>query len=86
MSIEADEKEISIHVVDEGSGFTPEDHKNIFGKFQKLSARPTNKETSTGLGLYIVKCIADAHGGSILAENAHNGGAHMVFSWPGIST
>lgn len=48
-----------ISVKDHGPGFSEEDLKNAFGKFKKLSARPTAGESSTGLGLYIVKLLAD---------------------------
>jgi signal transduction histidine kinase len=45
-------------VQDEGPGFTPEDLKKLYGKFEKLSAQPTGGESTTGLGLFIVKEIA----------------------------
>ena len=35
----------------------------LFGRFQRLSAKPTAGESSTGLGLSIVKRIVDLHGG-----------------------
>lgn len=46
-------------VRDEGPGFTEEDKKNLFKKFQRLSAQPTAGEASTGLGLTIVKQLCD---------------------------
>jgi signal transduction histidine kinase len=49
-----------ITVRDSGPGFLPEDIYGIFLKYKKLSARPTGGERSTGLGLYIVKQLADA--------------------------
>jgi signal transduction histidine kinase len=41
----------------------------LFGKFQKLSARPTGGESSTGLGLAIVKQLVELHGGKVWAES-----------------
>lgn len=52
-------------VQDEGPGLTEQDMKTVFGKFSKLSARPTGDESSTGLGLSIVKLIIELHGGTV---------------------
>jgi hypothetical protein len=49
-----------ITISDSGPGFMPEDKKELFFKFKKLSAKPSSGERSTGLGLYIVKQLADA--------------------------
>jgi signal transduction histidine kinase len=59
-----------ISIKDEGLGLSDEDKEKLFGKFQKLSARPTGGEASTGLGLSIVKQLAELHGGKIWAESA----------------
>jgi signal transduction histidine kinase len=62
-----------IRVKDHGAGLSPEDISRLFGRFQRLSAKPTAGESSTGLGLSIVKRIAELHGGSIAAESAGPG-------------
>ena len=61
---------ISIQVKDHGAGLSPEDLSRLFGRFQRLSAKPTAGETSTGLGLSIVKRIVDLHGGRVTVESA----------------
>ncbi len=48
-------------IKDQGPGFNEEDQKKIYGRFQRLSARPTANESSSGLGLSIVKTIMDLH-------------------------
>ena len=58
-----------IRVRDEGAGLSPEDMSRLFGRFQRLSAKPTAGENSTGLGLSIVKRIMELHGGTITAES-----------------
>ena len=49
-----------ITISDSGPGFSPEDRKEMFSKFKTLSAKPSGGERSTGIGLYIVKQLADA--------------------------
>ena len=58
-----------IRIADEGAGLSPEDLGRLFGRFQRLSAKPTAGESSTGLGLSIVKRIIDMHGGQVTAES-----------------
>jgi signal transduction histidine kinase len=62
-----------IRVVDQGAGLSPEDLGRLFGRFQRLSAKPTAGESSTGLGLSIVKRIIDMHGGEVTANSAGPG-------------
>ncbi len=52
-----------VEVHDEGPGLTDADRRRAFGRFQRLSARPTGGERSTGIGLALVKRIVDLHGG-----------------------
>jgi len=66
---------IRFSVRDQGPGFTDEDKTKIFGKFQRLSARPTAGESSTGLGLYIVNKIIQLHNGKIWLESEYGEGS-----------
>ena len=52
-----------IRVADQGPGLSPEDIGRLFGRFQRLSAKPTGGESSTGLGLSIAKRIIELHNG-----------------------
>ncbi|MGY8707092.1 DUF3369 domain-containing protein [Bradyrhizobium sp. 18BD] len=61
--------ETIVRVSDEGAGLSPEDLGRLFGRFQRLSAKPTAGESSTGLGLSIVKRIIDMHGGEVTADS-----------------
>jgi signal transduction histidine kinase len=56
---------VLIYVKDEGPGFSEDDKKHVFKKFKRLSARPTGNESSTGLGLFIVKQLVSELSGSI---------------------
>ena len=72
-----------IIVRDTGRGLSPEDLSRVFGRFQRLSAKPTAGESSTGLGLSIVKHIVDLHGGEVAAESpGPNRGAAFSISLP----
>jgi PAS domain S-box-containing protein len=73
---------VQLSVRDEGPGLTEDDKKKLFGKFQRLSARPTGGESSTGLGLAIAKSIVDLHGGRIWAESAEGGGSIFIADLP----
>lgn len=60
---------VHFYVKDEGQGMTEEDKSKLFKKFQKLSARPTAGENSTGLGLSIIKALVDKLQGEIKVES-----------------
>ncbi|MEQ8573530.1 MAG: HAMP domain-containing sensor histidine kinase, partial [Fulvivirga sp.] len=60
---------LEIQVSDSGPGFTPEDQKKMFKKYQRLSAQPTGGEQSTGLGLSIVKMFTELMGGTITFDS-----------------
>jgi signal transduction histidine kinase len=62
-------------VKDQGPGLSEEDKKKLFGKYQKLSAKPTGNEISTGLGLSIVKKFVEAMSGEIWCESELEKGA-----------
>ena len=63
---------VRVEIQDEGPGFSEADTAHIFGFFQRLSAKPTGGEHSTGIGLAIVKKIIDLHGG-VLQVNTELG-------------
>jgi signal transduction histidine kinase len=69
-------------VKDQGPGLTDDDKRKLFGRFQKLSARPTGGESSTGLGLSIVRNLIQLHGGEVLVESAPGQGSTFSFEIP----
>lgn len=68
---------IEFGVKDEGPGLTEEDRSKLFGKFKRLSAKPTGGESSTGLGLSIVKAIIELHNGKVGCDSQPGQGAYF---------
>lgn len=68
---------VEFGVRDEGPGLTDDDKSKMFGKFKKLSAKPTGGESSTGLGLSIVKAIVELHKGSVGCDSTYGQGAYF---------
>jgi signal transduction histidine kinase len=69
IAVRHDGDDAAIDVSDNGPGLSPEDMSRLFGRFQRLSAKPTAGESSTGLGLSIVKRIVELHGGQVTARS-----------------
>ncbi len=80
--LQAREQCVRLSVKDEGPGLQSSDFKEIFGKFKKLSARPTSGESSSGLGLYIVKKLVDLHKGRVWVESIYGQGATFYVELP----
>jgi signal transduction histidine kinase len=73
---------VRIEVIDEGPGLSTADKLKLFGKFARLSARPTGGEDSTGLGLAIVKTLVEAMRGRVWCESELGKGATFVVELP----
>lgn len=60
---------IRCEIRDEGPGLTTEDQQRLFGKFARLTPRPTGQEHSTGLGLFIVKKLVERLDAKVWCES-----------------
>lgn len=69
-------------VRDQGPGFTAEDRARMFQRYGRLSARPTNGEPSTGLGLSIVQKLVRAMDGELICESTFGEGATFIVRLP----
>lgn len=67
-----------IIIQDDGPGITEEDMPHLFQKFRKLSARPTGGESSTGLGLSIVRKYVEIMNGKVWCESEFGKGAAFI--------
>lgn len=73
---------IRIEVKDQGPGIRKDEQHKLFGKFQKLSARPTGGESSSGLGLSIVKELVGLMEGTIAFETREGEGTTFILELP----
>jgi signal transduction histidine kinase len=73
---------VRFEVQDYGPGLSSDDKKRLFGKFARLSARPTGGEHSTGLGLSIVKKLTEAMQGNVWCESEVGKGATFIVELP----
>ncbi len=81
--VRGDEHQVAFEVRDDGPGLSEDDRARLFRRFERLSARPTGGESSTGLGLYIVKRLVELQGGRVYAESdGHGKGARFVVELP----
>ncbi len=73
---------VHCEIRDEGQGLTAEEQQKLFGKFTRLSAKPTGDEHSTGLGLFIVKKLVDAMHAKIRCHSEVGHGARFIVEFP----
>lgn len=66
---------IRISVADEGPGIPEDEQSQLFSMFSKISVRPTGGESSTGLGLWIVKELTAIQGGRVGVDARVGGGS-----------
>jgi two-component system sensor histidine kinase SenX3 len=78
-----DEKRVVLSVQDHGVGIPSDDVKRIFKRFYRVTHRSLAHVKGTGLGLFIVRSIAQKHGGKVFAESAGEGhGATITLELP----
>ncbi len=73
-------KIVHLSVCDSGPGIPPEALPHIFERFYRADKSRTRSEGGTGLGLAIARQLAEAHGGTLTAENLPEGGAKFILT------
>jgi len=73
---------VRINVSDNGPGIPVDERDLLFKEFGKLSTRPTAGETSTGLGLWIVKQLVTLQNGCVGVESPMSGGSNFWIEMP----
>lgn len=73
---------IQMAVSDQGMGIPKEHLDKVFDRFHRIDNRDTRKVGGTGIGLYLVKALVEAHGGKIWVESEVGKGSSFIFELP----
>jgi two-component system, sensor histidine kinase and response regulator len=82
IEIKATEKSVQCQIKDEGPGLSDTDQNQLFCKFIRLTPKPTGKEHSTGLGLFIVKKLVTAMNGKVWCKSQLGKGSTFFVEFP----
>ncbi|NLF10195.1 MAG: HAMP domain-containing histidine kinase, partial [Anaerolineaceae bacterium] len=73
---------VTVYVADKGIGIPAEEQDAIFDRFYRVESGLQRRTEGTGLGLYLVKAVVEAHGGRIWVESAPDRGSIFIFTLP----
>lgn len=82
LAVREDPRGVTFAVEDAGEGFAPEELTRVFEPFYRGDDARRSQRPGVGLGLALVKRIAEVHGGSARAENLAEGGARVSITLP----
>src|SRR5512140_700858 len=74
VSVDDSERAYEVVVDDEGPGIATADRARVFEPFVRLESSRNVETGGTGLGLTLVKAIAEGHGGKVVLEDSPAGG------------
>ncbi len=75
-------EKLLFNVWNEGPGIEPEEREKVFEKFYRIQNEMTRSKRGTGLGLYNIKRIIEAHGGSLWCESELGSWTNFLFTLP----
>ncbi|MEO7650350.1 MAG: sensor histidine kinase, partial [Bryobacteraceae bacterium] len=67
--VKVDAKRVAVRVRDQGIGISSQELKRIFRRFYRIPGTVAMRVKGTGLGLFIVRSVAEKHGGRAFAES-----------------
>ena len=77
-----DQTGVTVYVADQGVGIPAEEQSRIFDRFHRIESGLHRRTEGTGLGLYLVRAIVEAHGGRVWVESAPGRGSIFMFTLP----
>ncbi len=79
---EVDDRVVTIFVRDQGIGIPEDEQEKVFDRFYRVNSPVSKKTKGTGLGLYLVRAIVEAHGGTIRVKSKPRSGSTFYFTLP----
>ena len=73
---------VRLYVRDEGIGISPVDQERIFERMYRVDNRLARQTPGTGLGLYLVKAVVEAHGGKVWVDSVPGKGSTFWVELP----
>ncbi|MFN2569597.1 MAG: ATP-binding protein [Candidatus Dormibacteria bacterium] len=84
--IAVEDQNVRIDVVDHGIGIPSDQLSRVFDRFFQVDSTATRRSGGTGMGLALVRRLAEAHGARITVESAVGKGSRFSLLWPGTAS
>ncbi len=82
VELKENDGKVFLNVTDKGAGIPAEEKERVFEKFYRIGNEDTRKTKGTGLGLFIIKRIAEIYNGSIVIKDNPTGGSVFKLIFP----
>jgi len=79
---EIDENKVSVSITDQGIGIPEDQISRLFTRFHRVDSRDSRKQYGTGIGLYLVKHLIEAHHGEVSVASTQSEGSTFTFVLP----
>jgi two-component system, OmpR family, sensor kinase len=82
VAVRAEDGSAVLEVADRGPGVPPANRERVFERFARGAGDASPAGSRSGLGLSIVRAVAEGHGGSVSLQDAEGGGARFAVRLP----
>jgi PAS domain S-box-containing protein len=73
---------VAVGVTDQGIGIPPDHLGRLFTRFHRVDSRDSRRQYGTGIGLYLVKHLVEAHAGEVTVQSELGAGSTFTFVLP----